>query len=316
MLHTNFVTHDFVLVSQSSDSSGAVATVNKSSSSSSSGAISGAGKMNGFVPLASQSQKGASCSNSLSGAGNNNGVSGTSGSAAGGGSAPKGVPPICPVNVAAASSGGPRLSYAQVAQHHREKSEMEKQLQTTSSTTTTTTTAAAGGGTAVAATTATAAAAPVTTSSPSSAAATSHSGSVSNSATTTNNTPSVSTSKTHGSSTATSSTNVSSFSDNDKKDVNSGHPVAKQSEFNSAVFLIFLGLLFVLMTFQCSQTTAVVLVMVRVRGLEKEAVRVKRQTNEIATKIIRQEKAQGEKGEANTDQNLFNHLSVRRTKIW
>lgn len=56
--------------------------------------------------------------------------------------------------------------------------------------------------------------------------------------------------------------------------------------------------------------------MVRVRGLEKEAVKVKRQKNAITTKIIRQEKAREEKGEANTDQSLFNHPSVRRTKNW
>ena len=57
--------------------------------------------------------------------------------------------------------------------------------------------------------------------------------------------------------------------------------------------------------------------MVRVKGLEKEAVKVKRQTSATGKRIIRRERAREEKGGANTDQNLFNHLRrVRRVTNW
>lgn len=57
--------------------------------------------------------------------------------------------------------------------------------------------------------------------------------------------------------------------------------------------------------------------MVRVKGLEKEVVKVNRQTSATGKRIIRRERAREEKGGANTDQNLFNHLRrVRRVTNW
>lgn len=157
----------------------------------------GSGKVNGFASPSSQNQKGVNGSNAFSGSGNSSSSSSSSCSnSSSSGPIPKGVPPICPVSTSTSSSGGQRLSYAQVAQHHREKFEMEKQLQS------------------------------IVTPQPTSTA-NSHHNNVSNSATV-NNQPPVLTNKSHGTNTSIS-TNVSSFSDNDKKD-NSAHSLSLKQQ--------------------------------------------------------------------------------------
>lgn len=174
-----------------------------SSSSSVGGNAGGIGKVNGY-------------STSTTSCANQKGVNGTatfSSATTGNGSAqvPKGVPPVCPVNASETSSGGQRLSYAQVAQHHKEKSELERQHA-----------AAAAAAAAVVATPA------AVVTSPSTAVNSHHN--VSNSATTNVAQPTAATTPAAKTQTtaANSSTNATSFSDSEKKD--SAHTQSTKSK--------------------------------------------------------------------------------------
>lgn len=193
-------------VFQSTDASNTSLPMNKNNyGTTSNSSVNSSNKVNGYV--ASSSQKNANGTSGFDGLATNSVNSNSGGS--GNGSLPKGVPPVCPTNTLTSSGGGPRLSYAQVAQHHKEKSEMEKQLQHVISTATTTMSSTP----------------PLSSSSSlSTPSANSHHNSVVNSVTV-NTATSVTAATTTMSSTvkslgnnANTSTSNTSFSDNDKKD--------------------------------------------------------------------------------------------------
>ncbi|XP_065214449.1 la-related protein 4 isoform X2 [Planococcus citri] len=231
---------DFSTITSSSSSSSTLSSSNASksnsyanssnsnSSSSSSGgagstvsAGSGAGKLNGCSTNATSAcpnQKAVASGSvngtatSFSSAASGGGASGSNSSSTGSSQVPKGVPPVCPANAnSETSSSGQRLSYAQVAQHHKEKSEIEKLQQNAASATAAPVTAATTPAAATSNATASA------TSPPATAAAAVNSHPVTNSANT-NSQPSPSASKTTHVAGVSNSTNATSFVDNEKKD--------------------------------------------------------------------------------------------------